>query len=131
VPLVVEEPMTDQVREWLHDDLEMVTWGWTSVELASAVERRAREGLLTRPQRRQVLDSFRRLADGWDEVIDLVAVRSRAIPILARHPLRAADAAQLAAALVVADGRRGLPFVCLDERLALAAEREGLSVLSG
>ena len=61
---------------------------------------------------------------------DLLAVRKRALSLLARHPLRAADAAQLGAALLVAEH---LPpdftFVCLDDRLGEAAEREGLQVL--
>ncbi|MBA3982923.1 MAG: type II toxin-antitoxin system VapC family toxin [Acidimicrobiia bacterium] len=131
VPLVVDEASTDLVRGWLGDDLEIVTWAWTSVELASAVERRVRDGVFTRPQRRQLLDAFGRLARSWDDVTDVVSVRYRAISLLARHPLRAADAAQLGAALVVAGDQPGLPFVCLDERLALAAEQEGLAVLSG
>lgn len=46
------------------------------------------------------------------------------------HPLRAADSLQLAAAIVVADGApRALPFVTLDDRLALAADKEGFPVL--
>ena len=46
------------------------------------------------------------------------------------HDLRAADAFQLAAARVAADGQPGtLPLVTLDERLALAASREGFRVL--
>ena len=81
-------------------------------------------------QRRQCLDGFANLARRWDEVVDLFATRSRAVALLARHSLRAADAAQLAAALLVAeDDPAGLEFVCLDERLAVAAEREGLRVV--
>lgn len=45
------------------------------------------------------------------------------------HPLRAADALQLAAALVLSDFEpRTLPFVTLDDRLASAARREGFEV---
>ena len=59
------------------------------------------------------------------------AVRSRAVALLARHPLRAADALQLASALVLAEGDpSSLEFVCLDNNLADAAEREGFTVLS-
>jgi len=55
----------------------------------------------------------------------------RALPLLARHPLRAADAAQLGAALLVADpDPASLVMVVLDRRLAAAAEREGLVVLT-
>lgn len=64
--------------------------------------------------------------------LDVLAVRSRAMRLLARHPLRAADAAQLAAALLIGDELRAPPsFVCLDERLATAAEREGLGTVPG
>jgi hypothetical protein len=50
---------------------------------------------------------------------------------LARHALRAADAAQLGAALVVADpDPSSLLMVVLDQRLADAAAREGLRVLT-
>lgn len=131
VPLVVAEASTEKVRSWLADDPAVVTWAWTRVELAGAVERRVREGALTRQQRRSALERFDRLAESWDEVTDILAVRAQALPLLARHPLRAADAAQLGAALLVGTGQAPskLIFVCLDTRLAAAAELEGLSVL--
>ena len=131
VPLAIAEPSSERVREWLREDSDLVTWAWTRVELASAVERRARQGQLDREERRACLDRFAELGRAWDEVFDLHAVRSRALALLARHPLRAADAAQLGAALVVAEGDpASLVFVCLDEQLAVAADREGLRVLS-
>lgn len=131
VPLAIAEPLSDKAREWLSKDPVLVTWAWTRVELASAVERRARQGQLSREERRACLDRFAELARAWDEVVDLHSVRSRALALLARHPLRAADAAQLGAALIVAeDDPSTLTFVCLDEQLALAADREGLRVLS-
>lgn len=126
VPLVVAEPGTAEVRAVLRADPEVVTWGWSLVEIVSAVERRAREGRLDMEHRRLVLDRFERLAQQWDEVVDPMAVRARALGVLARHDLRAADAGQLAAALVVNDGGPAVDFVCLDRRLSLAAEREGL-----
>ena len=46
------------------------------------------------------------------------------------HPLRAADALQIGAALVVAGSDPPtLEFVTLDDQQAQAAEREGLQVL--
>ncbi len=131
VPLAIAEPASETTRGWLGDDPELVTWAWTRVELASAVERRARQDLLSGKERRACLDRFAELARSWDEVVDLHAVRARALTLLARHPLRAADAAQLGAALLVAeDDPSSLTFVCLDQGLALAADREGLRVLS-
>ena len=131
VPLVVVELETERVRSWLTEDEHVVTWAWTHTEIASAVERRAREGSLSRPQRREALDRIGSLAQCWDEVTDVLAVRSRANALLARHPLRAADAGQLGAALLVQEQLAGaLLFVCLDQRLSLAAERESLRVVS-
>jgi predicted nucleic acid-binding protein len=131
VPLVIAERETKMVRAWADEDPDIVTWAWTRVELASAVERRAREGTITSAQRREALKRFAEIADTWDEVTDLLPVRQRAIQLLARHPLRAADSAQLAAALLVAEDDPGsMTFVCLDEKLADAAEREGLTVLN-
>jgi predicted nucleic acid-binding protein len=118
------------VRSWLSEDPSIVTWAWTRVELASAVERRVRQGELSRDQRRGALSLFDELAEAWDEVVDLVAVRARALALLARHDLRAADAAQLGAALLAAEqDPSALTFVCFDERLVAAAEREGLRAL--
>ena len=70
-------------------------------------------------------------ADLAHEVTDVLSVRSKSTVILARHPIRAADAAQLGAALVVADPEPGtLTMVVLDSRLADAAVREGFDVLT-
>lgn len=131
VPLAIAEKESDRVRGWLDEDPAIVTWGWSRVELVSAVERRERLSEITRLQRHAALDRFEELAGYWDEVVDLVAVRTRALALLARHPLRAADAAQLGAALLVAgDNPSALTFVCLDDRLSLAAEREGMRILA-
>ena len=130
VPLVVAEPQSGRVRGWLAEDDGIVTWAWTRTEIVSAIERRTREGSLTRSQRRNTLDRIEAFSQSWDEVSDLLAVRARACALLARHPLRAADAGQLAAALLVQEQLgSGLAFVCLDQRLSLAAERESLRTI--
>ena len=129
VPLIVSEPGSRLARTWLLEDDHVVTWAWTRTEITSAIERRTREGALTRAQRRVVLDRLRGLAAGWDEVVDVLAVRARANSVLARHPLRATDAGQLGAALLVSEQLPDpLVFLCLDRRLGEAAEREGLRV---
>ncbi|WP_419166714.1 type II toxin-antitoxin system VapC family toxin [Candidatus Palauibacter sp.] len=129
VPLIVSEPGSRLARTWLLEDDHIVTWAWTRTEITSAIERRTREGALTRRQRRTVLGRLRGFAAGWDEVIDVLSVRARANAVLARHPLRAADAGQLGAALLVSEQLSDpLVFLCLDQRLSDAAEREGLGV---
>ena len=130
VPLVVAEPGSGVVRAWLSEDDQIVTWAWTRTEITSAIERRTREGSLSRLQRREVLRRFEAFAGSWDEVTDVLAVRSRANAVLARHPLRAADAGQLGAALLIQEQLAGaLTFVCLDHRLSSAAELESLRVV--
>ena len=130
VPLVVAEPASNLVLGWLAEDDRIVTWVWTRTEIVSAIERRTREGSLSRLQRREVLGRFNALAEIWDEVTDVLAVRSRANALLARHSLRAADAGQLGAALLVQEQLAGpLTFVCLDQRVSSAAELESLRIL--
>ena len=130
VPLLVREEFSPQVQRWLSEEPHVATWVWTRTEIISAIERRVRQGLMSRQQRRTTLGSLGALADDWDEVSDILPVRSRAASLLARHPLRAADAGQLGAALLLRDQIAGeLVFVSLDENLSMAAEREGLRVL--
>lgn len=58
------------------------------------------------------------------------SVRSLARRLVGVHPLRGADALQLAAALVWSEmSPRDLSMVTLDARLAEAARREGFQVL--
>ncbi len=130
VPVLVSERGWSDAREWLSQDPQIITWLWTRTEITSAIERRTRDGLLSRLQRREVLARLDALAGRWDEVTDALAVRSRANKLLARQPIRAADAGQLGAALLV-QGQLGGPleFVCFNSRLALAAELEGLVIL--
>ena len=66
----------------------------------------------------------------WIEIYDAVAARVHAERIIMEHPLRTADALQLGAALVAADGDpQSLELVTLDRRLGEAARREGFPVL--
>jgi uncharacterized protein len=131
LPLIIEEPGTELALSWLREDQDIMLWGLTRLELASAIERRAREGLLRGRERSAALRRVQRIADDAHEIVDLAAVRARGIAVLARHALRAADAAQLGAALLVADpDPASLTAVVLDRRLASAAEREGFHVLT-
>ena len=130
VPLIVVETESEVVRGWLSEDEDIVTWVWSRTEVTSAIERRTREGVISRSQRRQALERLDALSSTWDEVADVLAVRSNAEALLARHPLRAADAGQLSAALLLWEYLGGtLSFAFLDQRLREAALMEGLEVL--
>jgi uncharacterized protein len=125
VPLVVAEASSEALRR-LASGGDIVTWCLSSVEISSAIERCAREGALGAADRQAALDTLAELAGVWTEITAVAPVRERACRLLAVHRVRAADALQLAAALVAAGDRpAGHDFVCADERLAEAAGREG------
>lgn len=130
VPLLVKESTTSAATACYEANPELVTWWATQVECASALARPEREGSL---DRQGVTHALRQLADlqvAWHEAQPLGIARTTAQRLLRLHPLRAADSLQLAAALVVSEHRpQKCDFVCLDVRLALAAEREGFRVI--
>jgi hypothetical protein len=71
------------------------------------------------------------LRSGWHEILPGDAVRAQALRALRIHPLRSADALQLAAAMTWAGGKPlGHGFCTLDERLA-AARGEGFELRLG
>lgn len=128
VSLCVEEVATAALRRLASEGV--VTWAVSRVEIASAIERRAREGELDGDARQEAMRALDELADAWTEVQAVAPVCERAVRLLATHSLRAADAMQLAAALVaVSDRPRGHAFVCTDRRLRDGAAREGFRVV--
>jgi hypothetical protein len=128
VALCVTEPTTTAVRRLVAGGV--VTWSVSMVEIASALERRRREGALTGEGWAAARATLTELAAAWTEISALGPVRERALRLVATHPLRAADAMQLGAALVaVSDRPSGHEFVCTDTRLRAAAAREGFQVL--
>ena len=130
LPLLIDEPTRERMLELFEEDSQMLAWWASSVEIASALARREREELLNEDQVATALRITRQLAESWHEIVPSDAVRRTAERLLRTHPLRAADSLQLAAALVAADHDPAtLPIVCLDERLAKAARREGFTVI--
>lgn len=79
----------------------------------------------------QALSLLDSLAAARTEVLPSDEVRAVARRLLRVHVLRAADALQLAAALVWAGSPAGHGFVTYDERLGLAARLEGFTVVPG
>lgn len=110
----------------------MVVWWGTWTECVSACARLEREGRLTADGMALALGRLHALADHWIEVPAGAAVREQATRALRLHPLRAADALQLGAAIVAADHSPAtMEFVTNDERLSLAAAREGFVTKPG
>lgn len=128
VALCVAEKDSPTLRR-LAARVGIVTWCLSAVEMASAVDRRAREGALSPEARQIALANIRQLSDMWTEITSLGGVRERALRLLAVHSLHAADALQLGAALLATSDRpTGHRFVCRDARLCNAAGREGFIV---
>jgi uncharacterized protein len=130
VPLVLEEPTSSTARRAFDDDSDLVVWWGSSVECASAIARAERDARLDASGSANALAGLRLLQSGWTEVDPTVRLRESAERMVRVHPIRAADALQLAAALVAAEGQPAtLPFLTLDARLANAADREGFPVV--
>lgn len=131
LPLLVDVPARTPLFALLEQDSEVLAWWGTTVEMTSALARRERERHLTADEVSAALGTVRALAQSWHEIVPSDAVRRTAERLLRTHPLRAADAMQLAALLIAADhDPTSLELVCLDERLNLAARREGFTVLT-
>ncbi len=129
VPLLVAEAHHAAVRSEFERDPDVVAWWATPIECASALARLERERGLTPDSVAAAIGRLDRLAAAWQEVQPVAPVRQVAIRLLRVHPLRAADALQLAAAIAAAEEHpQTLPFVTFDERLADAAQREGFVV---
>lgn len=126
LPLLVREPTSARALKWLAEDPRMIVWWGTRVECVSALVRLERDGALTTEDLGVALADLGRLQTSWHEVEPGDILRETAERLLRVHPLRAADALQLAAAVVAAQHRpSALPFVSLDTRLVTAAGREG------
>ncbi|MDR4494436.1 MAG: hypothetical protein R3B74_08435 [Nitrospirales bacterium] len=130
LPLCLTEPQTKQVQDLVRQDGDLVVWWGALIEGYSALARLRQEQVLTGEEELQSRQVFLRLSGLWTEVRPSNLVRDQASRVLILHPLRAADALQLAAALVWAGSQiPRLEFVCFDLRLREAATREGFQVI--
>ena len=130
VPLLIAERSSAPLRAIAAADPLMIVWWTTQIECASALARLEREGLLDAQNVKAGQKRLRQLVANWQEIDPGDEVRETAARLLRVHPLRAADALQLAAAYVAAGGRpSSLDFVTLDENLVTAAQKENFSVV--
>jgi predicted nucleic acid-binding protein len=118
VKLVVREPETDSLRDWLAETpRDPVTCDLARTELLRAVRRVAPDLLV---QARMVLD----LVTITDVTTAVFEAAGRLDPAI----LRTFDAIHVAAALDLGDDLEGM--VTYDQRLAQAAEQNGIRVSS-
>jgi predicted nucleic acid-binding protein len=129
VPLLVAAPSTRALQALAVRD-SMIAWWATEVECASAIARLERDGALDERASADAFDRLRQLAPAWHQVDPVDAVRETAVRLLRVHPLRVADALQLAAAFIAAERRpSSLAIVTLDDRLSAAARKEGFALV--
>ena len=130
VPLLVAEPATRRLQALVANDHAMLVWWGSEVECVSALARLERDDALSPRSVMLALKRLGQLATAWHEVDPSDVIREAATRFLRVHPLRAADALQLAAAFLAAERRpASLEMVTLDDRLAAAARKEGFAVI--
>ncbi len=130
VPLLLREPETDRVVAVLEADPDAAIWWATPMECASAIARHRRDGSVTVDEESRFLDRLELFRGSCHEILAGDELRRTAGRLLRVHPLRAADALQLAAAITWAGSPpfEGAELVTLDDRLAEAAALEGFDV---
>ena len=108
----------------------MLVWWGTEIECASALARIERENAGATGAIAESFAKLEKLASSWQEVQPATAVKQYSIRLLRVHSLRTADALQLAAAVLGSEqSPSALEFICLDNRLAEAARKEGFTVI--
>lgn len=135
---LVKRYVTETGSDWIHAvtrpvaENSLVIARITWVETLGALARRQREGALSPEDVQQAIQLFRYDLDTQYRVVELdIPLTESAGALITRHPLRAYDAVQLAAALRVQTEltRTKAPplrFLVADERLAVIAKAEGL-----
>jgi predicted nucleic acid-binding protein len=125
----VREKGSVKVRRLLSSGLA-ATSRYSAVEIASALARRVREGVLTDG------DCDRALTALQEDMTAMLAVELtpevviRAQTLLRRHTLRAGDAVQLASCLRLQEALDDrIALVAFDERLLAAARKERVAVV--
>ena len=133
VKLYVDEPGSERMMELASEDADhdLAICSIAQVEFHAAIWKRLRTGESNEVAVRQAAKSFE---DEFRGAFLLCPVDDRTLDLASamvpQHGLRAYDATQLAACLVLETRMGESPtFVCADRRLLAAAEAEGLAVL--
>ena len=128
VPLCVPQASTPRVTT-LSNSYDAVVWWATPVELAGALARLVRMKYIDRNEVAKASRLAKGLADWWYVIDPSDTLRSRAIRLVDRYDLRAADSLQLAAAMEwCGDDPQGRVFLAADKRLREAALLSGFDV---
>jgi uncharacterized protein len=130
VPLCCFQPQSAQARQVARTYSRQVVWWGTIVEAVSSLNRLSREGTLNLKDSKQAFARLDYLRTRWNEVQPTEELRDRAERLLRVHKLRAADALQLAAALIwCGDRPQGRALIGADGILSNAAAAEGFTTI--
>src|ERR1035437_6289349 len=114
IPLCVWQRSTSTVQA-LSAQYQKVVWWYTPVEIRSGFARLVRMGQMTPNEHVQARVRLDRMRSEWQEVDPSEKLREQAERLVDRFPLKAADAQQLAAAMVWCIGRlKGRAFISVD-----------------
>jgi predicted nucleic acid-binding protein len=124
----IREKGSLKVRRLLSADVP-ATSRLSSVEIASALVRRSREGAISAEQRERALAVLDTDMSALLVVELTPAIVARARSLLKRHLLRAGDAIHLASCLHLQEQlQEESTFIAFDDRLIAAARLEGLAL---
>lgn len=122
----VREPESSHVGSLLDEGGAIVS-RLCEAEVSSALARRHRDGSIVTADYVRAISALRSDLSTLNVVEVSASVVSKVHSLLRDHPLRAADALQLASCLEIGERIGEKPdFVCFDERLNRAAAAEGL-----
>lgn len=130
LPLVVEETHSNIAKTIFRQDPLLYIWWGTPIECVSAMARKRREGRLSHDAFLEAREKLRYFESICTRILPSESLKTTAEALLLRYTLRSADALQLAASLVLKnESKMNLSFLCEDNRLCDAAEKEGFTVI--
>jgi predicted nucleic acid-binding protein len=129
IPLCVRQRSTSTVQA-LSAQYQKAVWWSTPVEMRSGFARLVRMSQLLPNELVQAQIRLDRMRSDWLEVAPSEPLREQAERLVDRFPLKAADAQQLAAAMIWCIGRtKGRVFISGDSQLLDAARQLGLQAI--
>ncbi len=100
VSLILEEAASGHMRGLHGSDRDMLVWWGTPIECHSGLARGERAGRIPADVKAEADRALREMSLYWTEVEPVASIRDAAIRLVGVHDLRAADALQLAAAVL-------------------------------
>ena len=125
VPLCIRQSITTRAIAQ-YEIYDVIIWWATPLEIASALARLVRMKQLSSGDWVDARKLAKTLADSWSLIEPSNDLRSKAVQLVERYDLRAADSLQLAAALIwCEDVPQGHVFLTADQKLREAALLSG------